>query len=98
MDGVRLFILNNDNVSRQRVSRYPHEVGFRWHQREPILETDKKGQLKLIMKRLPVMVMLQSLLAHAPGRQIRRSANGGIYCPKPIENNFARILVIGPKF
>ena len=71
-------------LSKKHLSRYLHEVGFRWNQREPILKTDKRGQLKLIMKRLPVMVMLKSLLAHAPGRQIRRSANGGIYCPKPI--------------
>ena len=71
-------------LSKKHLSRYLHEVGFRWNQREPVLKTDKKGQLKLVMKRLPVMTMLKSLLTHAPGRQIRRSANGGICCPTPI--------------
>jgi len=70
-------------LSKKHMSRYLHEVGFRWNQREPSLKTDKKGKLKLVMKRLSPMTMLRSLLMHAPGRQIRRSANGGIYCPQP---------------
>ena len=70
-------------LSKKHLSRYLHEIGFRWNQREPVLKTNKKGQLKLVMKRLPAMAMLKSLLTHAPGRQIRRSANGGIYCPEP---------------
>ena len=70
-------------LSKKHLSRYLHEIGFRWNQREPVLKTNKKGQLKLVMKRLPAMAMLKSLLVHAPGRQIRRSVNGGIYCPEP---------------
>jgi hypothetical protein len=58
-------------------------IGFRWNQREPVLKTNKKGKLKLAMKRLSAMTMLKALLIKAPGRQLRRSANGGIYCPEP---------------
>ncbi len=67
-------------LSKKHLSRYLHEVGFRWNQREPELKVTKAGKLKIVMKRLPALTMLKSLLAHAPGRQIRRSANGGILC------------------
>jgi hypothetical protein len=67
-------------LSKKHLSRYLHEVGFRWNQREPELKVTKAGKRKIVMKRLPALTMLKSLLAHAPGRQIRRSANGGILC------------------
>ena len=67
-------------LSKKHLSRYLHEIGFRWNQREPELKVTKKGKLKIVMKRLPALSMLKSLLANAPGRQIRRSANGGILC------------------
>ena len=70
-------------LSKKHLSCYLHEIGFRWNQREPVLKTNEKSELKLVMKRLPVMAMLRSLLTHAPGRQLRRSINGGIYCPEP---------------
>jgi len=67
-------------LSKKRLSRYLHEIGFRWNQRDPELKVTKKGELKIVMKRLSALIMLRSLLVHAPGRQIRRSANGGIFC------------------
>jgi hypothetical protein len=67
-------------LSKKHLSRYLHEIGFRWNQREPELRFTKKGKLKIVMKRLPALTMLKSLLVHAPGRQIRRSVNGGILC------------------
>ena len=67
-------------LSKKHLSRYLHEVGFRWNQREPVLKVTKKGKLKIVMERLSVLTMLKSLLAHAPGRQIRRSVKGGIFC------------------
>jgi hypothetical protein len=67
-------------LSKKHLSRYLHEIGFRWNQREPELKVTKKGKLKIVMKRLSALIMLKSLLVHAPGRQIRRSANGGIFC------------------
>lgn len=66
-------------LSKKHLSRYLHEIGFRWNQREPELKVTKTGELKIVMKRLPALTMLKSLLDHAPGRQIRRSANGGIF-------------------
>jgi hypothetical protein len=70
-------------LSKKHLSRYLHEIGFRWNQREPVLKTNRKGELMIVMKRLPVFTMLKSLLKCALGRQVRRSANGGIYCPEP---------------
>jgi hypothetical protein len=70
-------------LSKVHLARYLDEIGFRWNQREPVLKINKKGNLKLIMQRLPAMTMLKSLLIQAPGRQLRRSPNGGIYCPVP---------------
>jgi hypothetical protein len=67
-------------LSKKHLSRYLHEVGFRWNQREPELKVTKKGKFKLVMKRLPALTMLKSLLINAPGRQVRRSVNGGILC------------------
>lgn len=67
-------------LSKKHLSRYLHEVGFRWNHREPELKLTKAGKRKIVMKRLPALTMLKSLLAQAPGRQIRRSVNGGIIC------------------
>jgi len=67
-------------LSKKHLSRYLHEIGFRWNQREPNLKVTKKGELKIVMKRLPAITMLKSLLVHASGRQARRSVNGGIFC------------------
>ena len=67
-------------MSKKHLSRYLHEVGFRWYQREQKLKVNKNGKLKIVMKRLPTIEMLKSLLVHAPGCQLRRSLNGGIVC------------------
>jgi hypothetical protein len=67
-------------LSKKHLSRYLHEIGFRWNQREPDLKVTKKGKLKIVMKRLPAITMLKSLLVHASGRQARRTVNGGIFC------------------
>ena len=67
-------------LSKKHLSRYMHEIGFRWNQREPELKVTKKGEFKIVMKRVSALTMLKSLLAYAPGRQVRRSANGGIFC------------------
>ena len=67
-------------LSKKHLSRYLHEIGFRWNQREPKLKVTKKGKLKIVMERLPALTMLKSLLANAPGCQVRRSDTGGILC------------------
>ena len=65
-------------MSKQHLSRYLHEVCFRWNHRIPELKTDNKGSRKIVMKPMPVMEMLRSLLVKAPGRQVRRTRRGGI--------------------
>ncbi len=67
-------------LSKKHMSLYLHEIGFRWNHREPERKLTPKGKFKIVMKRLPVLTMLKSLLMNAPGRQVRRSANGGIFC------------------
>jgi hypothetical protein len=67
-------------LSTKHLSRYLHEVGFRWDHRIPELKLTKKGNLKLVRKPMSVRKMLQALLSQAAGRQLRRSSNGGIRC------------------
>ena len=66
--------------SKDHLKRYLHEFEFRWNHREPKFKKTKKGNLKLVMVPMPVLSMIRSLLSSAFGKQIRRSANGGIIC------------------
>ncbi len=70
-------------LSKKHLPRYLHEIGFRWDHRLPELKITKKGQLKIVMKRMSVTKMLRSLLSRASGRQLRRSVNGGIRSLEP---------------
>jgi transposase-like protein len=65
-------------MSQKHLSRYLHEVCFRWNHRIPELKTDKNGDLKIVMKAMPLLAKLRSLLSRATGRQVRRTNNGGI--------------------
>ena len=65
-------------LSTKHLNRYLHEIGFRWDHRIPELKLTKNGDLKMVMKPMPLRRMLQSLLSQATGRQLRRSPNGGI--------------------
>jgi transposase-like protein len=67
-------------LSKKHLQRYLHEIGFRWDHRRPELKQTRKGKLKLVMKPLPVMARLRSLLSNANGRQLRRTVNGGFIC------------------
>lgn len=71
-------------LSKKHLSRYLHQIGFRWEHRVPQLRLTKKGDLKLVMKPMSVIIRLKSLLSRAAGRQLRRSLNGGILCPGPV--------------
>lgn len=68
------------SLSKKHLQRYLHEIGFRWDHRRPELKRTRKGKLKLVMKPLPVMARLRSLLSNANGRQLRRTNNGGFVC------------------
>jgi hypothetical protein len=70
-------------MSKQHLSHYLHEACFRWNHRVPELKRTKEGMMKIVMKPMPVIEKLHSLLSHAPGCQLRRTANGGIMNLEP---------------
>lgn len=70
-------------MSHHHLARYLHEICFRWNHRIPELKRSKKGILKIVMKPMPIMAKLRSLLSKAPGCQLRRTVNGGIMNIEP---------------
>jgi hypothetical protein len=70
-------------MSKKHLSRYLHEVCFRWNHRVPELKCNKAGVFKIVMKPMDVIEKLRSLLSRATGRQIRRTKNGGILNLQP---------------
>ena len=70
-------------MSKTHMHRYIHEAEFRWNQRTPVEKVRKNGTRKTVMVPLPLMIRLKALIQHAAGQCLRRSRNGGIYCPKP---------------
>ena len=60
-------------LSKEHMKRYVNEIAFRWNHREP--EKNRKGEI--VMRPLPVLTLLNSLLGRAVWRQIRRTSNGG---------------------
>jgi hypothetical protein len=65
-------------MSRNHLSRYLNEIGFRWNHRIPEQRITRKGLKKTIMRRMPFMSMLVSLLSQCVGKQIRRTKNFSI--------------------
>jgi len=65
-------------MSREHLSRYLNEIGFRWDHRIPAVKITKNGNKKKYMKPKPFMVRLRSLLSRCVGRQVRRTKNIGI--------------------
>jgi len=57
-------------MSKKHLARYLHEVCFRWNHRIAELKMNKKGIWKIVMKPMPVIDMLMSMLSHAPGCQL----------------------------
>ncbi len=68
-------------MSQKHLPRYLNEIGFRWNHRTPEEKVTRKGRKKIVMIAMPVLELFRSLLNRALGRQVRRSANGGIFCP-----------------
>ena len=60
-------------LSKGHMKRYINEIAFRWNHRLP--EKTRKG--KTVMKPLPVLTLLESLLGCAVWRGTRRTSNGG---------------------
>lgn len=65
-------------LSRKHLKRYLHEIGFRWDHRIPEEKTTRKGRRKVVMRPMPVLHMLSSLLTKALGRQLLRTPDGSI--------------------
>lgn len=59
-------------LSKDHMKRYINEIAFRWNHRLP--EKNRKG--KIVMKPMPVLTLLESLLGCAVWRGIRRTPNG----------------------
>jgi transposase-like protein len=72
-------------MSNKHLPRYLNEIDFRWDHRTPAATVTKHGKRKIVMVALPVIDMLVSLLTQAVGRQLRRTADGGIR--RPITNS-----------
>lgn len=58
-------------LSKRHMKRYINEIAFRWNHRQP--EKNRKGDI--VMRPLPVMTLLASLLGCALWRGIRRTGN-----------------------
>lgn len=70
-------------LSKKHLSRYLHEIGFRWDHRIPVEKITRTGLRKTVMRPMPVLYVLSSLLSKALGRQLLRTPNGSItqrYC------------------
>ena len=65
-------------MSKQHLTYYLSEAGFRWNHRKPREKHMKNGKKKIVMVPIPVLDMIKSLLQKALGIQLRRSKNGGI--------------------
>ena len=65
-------------MSTKHINRYLHEFEFRWNHRIPEEKITKKGKKKIVMRPMPVMDILTSLLAKANGKQLLRTPNGSI--------------------
>lgn len=65
-------------MSTKHLNRYLHEFEFRWNHRIPEEKITRKGKKKIVMRPMPVMDLLHSLLAKAIGRQIFRTPNGSL--------------------
>jgi hypothetical protein len=65
-------------LSRKHLKRYLHEIGFRWDHRIPEEKTTRNGKKKVVMRPMPAIQMLSSLLTKALGRQLLRTPEGSI--------------------
>ena len=68
-------------MSQKHLPRYLNEIGFRWNHRIAKEKETRAGRKKIVMISIPVIEHFYYLLNGAVGRQVRRSKNGGIFCP-----------------
>jgi hypothetical protein len=65
-------------MSAKHLDRYLHEFEFRRNHRIPEERKTKTGKKKIVMRPMPVIDMLISLLSTANGKQLFRTSNGSI--------------------
>ena len=65
-------------LSKKHISRYLDEFTFRWDNRIPEDKITRRGIKKIVMRPMPVMDIIVSLLAKAAGKQLLRTHNGSI--------------------
>ena len=65
-------------MSTKHLNRYLHEFEFRWNHRIPEEKITTKGKKKIVMRPMPVMDVLNSLLAKANRKQLFRTSNGSL--------------------
>lgn len=70
-------------MSAKHLKRYLHEFEFRWNHRIPEEKVTRTGKKKIVMRPMPVMDVLNSLLSKANGKQLFRTSNGSIKSFKP---------------
>jgi len=75
LERVKLGVFHH--MSPKHLVRYLNEISFRWDHRTPEERVAKNGKKKIVMRPMPFMLMLTSLLGKAAGRQLRKTANNG---------------------
>lgn len=70
-------------MSTKHLKRYLHEFEFRWNHRIHEEKMTRKGKKKIVMRPMPVMDVLSSLLVRANGKQLLRTPNGSIKSYNP---------------
>lgn len=65
-------------ISETHLHRYLNEAAFRWTHREPIKTKGNGGRRKTRWRRLPILTILEKLLANAVGCRLKRMKNGGL--------------------
>jgi hypothetical protein len=75
LERVKLGVFHH--MSPKHLTRYLNEISFRWNHRIPEERVSKNGRKKIVMRPMPFMLMLTSLLAKAAGRQLRKTSNNG---------------------
>ena len=75
LERVKLGVFHH--MSPKHLARYLNEISFRWDHRTPEERVAKNGKRKIVMRPMPFMFMLTSLLGKAAGRQLRKTPNNG---------------------
>ena len=65
-------------MSEKHLSRYLHEIGFRWENRVKDKKRTKTGEYKTVMKPIPIIDMLIILIMRLSGIRLRRTKAWGI--------------------